>query len=283
MRKILNKSIRSGTTTSASANKLVCTSGGFLTEAWPVRLGDKAIREVDDGTNLEATVTGLDSDAQLTVSSDIFSASDQAFRILMGDVYITGTTTSSSSKKLVDSGKTFVSSGVRPGMLAVNTDTDRHAWIESVSETELTLSRNIFGSSSPYLVYAGETFFEREYEELRVRKFLIAGDDTETTTVSTTDEELKELICASSNDGYLLTGLRFVYDCKIVGGGTLTITTKINGSSAGTNTTISSSYEVKTLSLTQAYADGTILDIKIYGKVTSGTGYLRLTEIYAIV
>lgn len=283
MRKLLNKSIRHGAVTGVSTNKLIDASADFLSGIWPVRIGDMVILEVDNGQNLETTVTGLDSDTQLSLASNIFTTVGQKYRVVIGDVYIVGTTTSTGTRKLIDSGAAFLSSGVRKDMLVVNKDNGLYAWVESVSEHELELSKNIFTGTQRYEVYSGDILFQRECDELMTRKFLIVGDDSEVSTASITPVKLKELLCASSSNGYLLKGLRFVYEAKVVDGGVFTITTKVNSETIGTNTVSSSSYSIYTLSYDELFADGTVLDIDIFGHVSTGTGYIRLTEIYAIV
>jgi len=283
MRKLLNKSIRHGAVTGVSTNKLIDASADFLSGIWPVRIGDMVILEVDNGQNIETIVTGLDSDTQLSLASNIFTTVGQKYRVVIGDVYIVGTTTSTGTRKLIDSGAAFLSSGVRKDMLVVNKDNGLYAWVESVSEHELELSKNIFTGTQRYEVYSGDILFQRECDELMTRKFLIVGDDSEVSTASITPVKLKELLCASSSNGYLLKGLRFVYEAKVVDGGVFTITTKVNNNTVGTNAVNSSNYLIYTLSYDALFPDGTVLDIDIFGHVSNGTGYMRLTEIYAIV
>lgn len=282
MRKGFNKIIHIGTTTDTYEKRLIDENASFLTGSWPVRTGDTAVLEVDDDENISTVVTEVVSDTELALKDDIFTSVGQAYRIVVGDIYLTGTTTSASNRKLIDSSATFVSSGVRPRMIAYNPSTDLEAVILDVSETELTLSKNIFSSNDAYEVYSGDTFFQREYEELRTRKFIIAGDDTEISTTSTVEEKLKELLFSSSSSGYLIKALNVIVEAKVTSG-TLYLYLKMNGNTVATSSTTSTSYTILTLSSEKAIEDGTVVDMEIYGKVSSGTGYIRLTEIYAIV
>lgn len=284
MRPGVNKSIRSGTVTGTETNKLIDSSARFLSDVWAVKVGDLAIREVDNGTNLEAVVTALDSDTQLTLSGNIFTAINQVYRVLIGDVDLLGTVGSIASRELNDSSASFLASGVRPGMIVVNRTTGRMAWVTVVAATKLTLSRNIFSQiGEGYRVYSGDILFQKEYEELRLRKFLIVGDSTEVTTASAVMVKLKELLCASSTAGYLIAGITVVLEAKVSSGQTLSLSFRINGVEKGTASVTETVYTVKTISVDASYADGSILDMEIWASVTGGTGHLRVTEIYALV
>ena len=125
MRKLLNKSIRHGAVTGVSTNKLIDASADFLSGIWPVRIGDMVILEVDNGQNIETIVTGLDSDTQLSLASNIFTTVGQKYRVVIGDVYIVGTTTSTGTRKLIDSGAAFLSSGVRKDCLLYTSPSPR--------------------------------------------------------------------------------------------------------------------------------------------------------------
>lgn len=65
-----------------------------------------------------------------------------------------GTTTSTSSGKLVDSGATFIADSLLVGMIVYNTTDETAAVIDSIdSETQLTLNANIFTSGETYKIY----------------------------------------------------------------------------------------------------------------------------------
>jgi len=74
--------------------------------------------------------------------------------------FLTGTTTSTTSNKLVDSGGDFVNDGVKINMYVVNTTDDTHAKITAVTATELTLDTDIFTSGEDYSVIKGNVPLE---------------------------------------------------------------------------------------------------------------------------
>jgi len=61
-----------------------------------------------------------------------------------------GTTTSTSSDELVDSGADFVNDGVVEGMIVKNTTDDTYAGIKEVAATTLTIASDIFESGEDY-------------------------------------------------------------------------------------------------------------------------------------
>lgn len=70
-----------------------------------------------------------------------------------------GTNTSTSSSKLIDSAQTFITKGVRVGDIVYNTTDSAAATVISVdSETQVTLNANIFSATSKaYSLYNGES------------------------------------------------------------------------------------------------------------------------------
>lgn len=81
------------------------------------------------------------------------------------NVLTTGSSTSDSANKLVDTGATFVTSGVAQYDIVSNTTTEASSRVVSVTETEITLEDDIFTSSpEAYAVY--DESFEREVEKV---------------------------------------------------------------------------------------------------------------------
>jgi len=67
-----------GTSTGTAANKLVDSAATFTDPINPVRIGDVA---VNDDLSTRAVVTAVDSGTQLTLDTDIFTASGQAYTL----------------------------------------------------------------------------------------------------------------------------------------------------------------------------------------------------------
>ena len=69
----------------------------------------------------------------------------------------TGTSTSGSATKLIDSAATFKTAGVKKGMIIVNTSDSTQTTVASIdSETELFVDDNIFAvSGKNYAIYGG--------------------------------------------------------------------------------------------------------------------------------
>ena len=82
--------------------------------------------------------------------------SDNA-KIPYPNVVTSGTNTSASSLKLINSGATFITSKVSVGDIVYNTTDSSAATVQSVdSETQLTLNANIFSAGSKaYTIYNG--------------------------------------------------------------------------------------------------------------------------------
>jgi hypothetical protein len=110
-----------------------------------------------------------------------------------GSTWSTGTTTSTSSGNLVDSGATFQSDGVQVGSIAVDTSNTQYTYVTGVtSETQLAVNDDIFVSGENYSVYTnlyGSVDFVDE-----------SGDDFH---LDTTDTLALEQGADLSNDPYI--------------------------------------------------------------------------------
>ena len=96
-----------------------------------------------------------------SAASNDFSSALQAWD---SESNITGTTTSTSSSHLVDSGKTFQTKNVPVGAKVINTTDNTETTITAVnSETDLTLNNDIFVSGENYRIYIDGTSKESSY------------------------------------------------------------------------------------------------------------------------
>lgn len=147
---IPSNSARIGVVTSVGANKLNDSGAAFETDH-AVAAGD-VVENPLRGT--QTTVASVDSAAQLTLEADIFS--------YVGEPYIihcqTGTSTSVSSGKLVDSAGDFQDTDytVKKGDVVENVTDALEAAVESVDgPTQLTLSADIFTDTGKTYVIRG--------------------------------------------------------------------------------------------------------------------------------
>ncbi len=141
-----NEDVVSGTTTTATPNKLVDTSENFTTQG--VRVGDR-INNTTDTTY--ATVTAVDSATQLSVSADVF-ASGENYTITRGVRIVTGTTTTDTTDKLVDSSENFTNR-IAVGDTVRNTTNDTETTVSAIDgSTTLSLSSDIMGNAEDYII-----------------------------------------------------------------------------------------------------------------------------------
>lgn len=135
--------------------------GADITTAWTSRgsTGESLASAVTDNT----TKIVEDGDYIFwTGSYDVFfiRASDTSATVGKLAQYSTGTNTSTSTNKLIDSGATFVTDGTPVGITVYNDTDSTRAVVTSVdSETQLTLSSDIFtGTGKTYTV--GDSFVD---------------------------------------------------------------------------------------------------------------------------
>ena len=145
-----NEDVVSGVTTATTSNKLVDSSESFTTQG--VRIGDR-IKNITDTTY--ATVTAIDSATTLSVSADVF-ASGESYTITRGvrivDGTTDGTTTSTTSNKLVDSSEVFTNR-IATGDKVRNTTDNTEAYVTAIDNaTTLSLSSNIMASGEDYII-----------------------------------------------------------------------------------------------------------------------------------
>ncbi len=138
--------IVSGTTTSTSANKLVDSSENFNTQG--VRIGDR-INNTTDTTY--ANVTAIDSATTLSVSADVFTSSEN-YTITRGVLIVDGTTTSTTSDKLVDSSEVFTNR-IAVGDKIRNTTDNTEATVTAIdSASTLSISSDIMATGEDYII-----------------------------------------------------------------------------------------------------------------------------------
>ena len=141
-----SEDVVSGITTATTSDKLVDSSESFTTQG--VRIGDR-INNVTDTTY--ATVTAIDSATTLSVSADVF-ASGESYTITRGVMIVTGTTTSDSASKLVDSSEVFTNR-IAVGDTVVNTTDNQRAKVTAIDNaTTLSLSADIIDSAEDYII-----------------------------------------------------------------------------------------------------------------------------------
>ncbi len=141
-----NEDIVSGLATATTSNKLVDTSENFTTQG--VRVGDR-INNITDTTY--ATVTAIDNSTQLSVSANVF-ASGESYTITRGVRIVSGTTTSDSTGKLVDSSEVFTNR-IAAGDTVVNTTDNQRAKVTAIDNaTTLSLSADIIDSGEDYII-----------------------------------------------------------------------------------------------------------------------------------
>jgi hypothetical protein len=164
--------VASGTTTGVGAtylDKVIDTSATFVTNG--VAIGDTVNNTT---TGQHAYVRSVDSETQLTVTQEYFGTIGDSYTVVTGydgqETYhgylkliaptpstnrTTGTTTSTTTNKLVDSGASFLTT-VGVGDLVKNTTDGTYSMVNSVdSDTELTLANDIFTSGESYSVDGG--------------------------------------------------------------------------------------------------------------------------------
>ena len=164
--------VASGTTTAVGAtttDEVIDSTATFVTSG--VAVGDTVNNTT---TGQYAYVTSVDSETQLSVSQEYFGTSGDSYTVVTGydgqEAYhgfrklvaptpnanrTTGTTTSTTTNKLVDSSATFLTDVVE-GDLVKNTTDGTYSYVDSVdSDTELTLGNDIFVSGESYSVDGG--------------------------------------------------------------------------------------------------------------------------------
>ena len=165
--------VASGTTTGVGAStndKVIDSSATFVTSG--VAVGDTVNNTT---TGKYAYVTSVDSETQLSVTQEYFGPFiGNSYSVITGydgqETYhgfrklvaptpntnrATGTTTSTTTNKLVDSSATFLTN-VQEGDLVKNTTDGTYSYVDSVdSDTELTLGNDIFVSGESYSVDGG--------------------------------------------------------------------------------------------------------------------------------
>lgn len=141
-----DRTIVTGTTTATTASKLVDTSENFTTRG--IKVGDK-IKNTTDTTY--AIVTAVDSATTLSISADVM-ASGENYTITCGTTVVSGTTTSTTSSKLVDASEVFTNR-VEAGDKVRNTTDNTEAYVTAVDNaTTLSISSNIMASAEDYII-----------------------------------------------------------------------------------------------------------------------------------
>ena len=142
-----NEEVVSGITTGINANDLIDSSENFITQG--VRVGDRITNTTD---TTYATVTAIEDANTLSVSADVF-ASGENYTITRGVRIVSGTTTSDSSSKLVDSSENFTNR-IAVGDTVRNTTDNQEAKVTAIDNaTTLSLSADIIDSGEDYVIY----------------------------------------------------------------------------------------------------------------------------------
>ena len=164
-------------------------------------------------------------------SSNIFyqpsltTTGDEMFRFNKVLIYSTeldsGTNTSVTANRLVDSGATFVTTGVSANDIVVNTTANTTARVTSVvSNTQLALTSNIFTTTSQgYLIISGES--PKEAEKVTNSKITLLNNSLQTAPNTTYPAYVQDgstiTVYPSTIDAYgqvLASYFRFPYDPK---------------------------------------------------------------------
>jgi hypothetical protein len=140
-----------GTTDGTGTSRLIDSTASFLTTVAP---GDVANNTTD---STSATVIRVVSNTELSISANRFVSGENYSieRFTPNAVLASGTTTSTTSFKLVDSGATFLSD-VRQGDVVENTTDGTFTYVDTIdSDTQLTLQNDIFVSGEGYSIEGG--------------------------------------------------------------------------------------------------------------------------------
>ncbi len=141
-----------GTNTSTGTNRLIDSGASFLTTA---AVGD-VVKNTTASTS--TTIIRVVSDTELSIAANRFPTTGDGYSVERFDgsaVNASGTTTSTTALKLVDSGASFLST-VNEGDLVINTTDTQHSYVVSVdSDTELTIYDDIFVSGEGYQIEGG--------------------------------------------------------------------------------------------------------------------------------
>lgn len=136
-----------GAATATTANKLVDTSENFTTRG--IKVGDK-LKNITDSTY--AVVTAVDSATTLSISGDIM-ASGEEYQLTDSIEVVTGTTTATTTDKLVDTSENFTYRNVAVGDKIKNTTDNTEAVVTAVdSATTLSISSDIMATSEDYVI-----------------------------------------------------------------------------------------------------------------------------------
>lgn len=136
-----------GAATGTTTDKLVDSSEDFVTRG--IKVGDK-IANLTDTTY--AVVTAIDSATILSISGDIM-ASGEEYTITDSLVVVAGTTTATTTNKLIDSSENFTNRAVAIGDKVRNTTDDTEAVVTAIdSATILSISANIMASGEDYII-----------------------------------------------------------------------------------------------------------------------------------
>jgi len=142
-------------------------SNQFVDLHWPINSGSTTWRRVINNTGVNTIVNGV-----LTTQSALPENPSRPA--------VSGTTTSAVANKLVDSGATFTTDGaVFVGARVVNTTDSTSAKITAIdSNTQLSLSANIFGSAEDYTIRADQAPFEQNSSNGNLGVYNITGPTT---------------------------------------------------------------------------------------------------------
>ncbi len=192
-----NKVIVSGTTTTATPNKLVDTSENFTIQG--VRVGDR-IKNTTDTTY--ATVSAIDSSTQLSISADVFTSSED-YTITRGVRIVAGTTTSDSTNNLVDSSEVFTNR-IAVGDTVVNTTDNQRAEVTGITNaTTLALSSDIIDSGEDYIISESPQRVINNRVREKYRVLVLWTDKTSTVRASEAIDNTLNALRIGYADGHI--------------------------------------------------------------------------------
>ena len=173
-----NGDIVSGTTTGANADDLIDSSENFTTQG--VKVGDRITNTTD---TTYATVTAIEDANTLSVSADIFTSGEN-YTITRGVRIVTGTTTSDSSSKLVDSSEVFTDR-IAAGDTVINTTDNQRAYVTAIDNaTTLSLSADIIDSGEDYIISESPQRVINNHIREKYRVLVLWTDKTSTVLAS---------------------------------------------------------------------------------------------------
>lgn len=145
--------VDSGTADTPSATVVVDVNAIFETDAEVGTL----VHNTTDGTF--ALVTAVTNDSMMTLATGIMAAGEE-FTLHSADAVDSGTCSSTTTNKLVQSGQNFVTT-ISVGDVVTNTTTGAAALVTAIDgNTTLSLDADIMTSGDTFIIYDGTVLYE---------------------------------------------------------------------------------------------------------------------------